>query len=113
MYRPKRRPRMKYDPAPAYAAIGCVPLAYKASVVTWIAWSQPGVASRKERMMKLPLAVAFILALVTIGTVMFCLSGAVTRRDTEYGSVSAVFHQYLGVPANHHRGTPSITGVSR
>ncbi|ALS58923.1 hypothetical protein AT302_03140 [Pandoraea norimbergensis] len=54
-------------------------------------------------MMKLPLAVVFILALVTMVTITICLSGAVTRRDTEYGGVRAVLNHYVdmpGVPAH-------------
>ncbi|GAB3629203.1 transmembrane protein [Pandoraea terrae] len=58
--------------------------------------------------MKLPLAVVFVLALVTAGTVMICLSGAVTRRDTEYGGVRAVFHQYLGMPHDMRQGAPFV-----
>ncbi|AHB74953.1 hypothetical protein LV28_09285 [Pandoraea pnomenusa] len=63
-------------------------------------------------MMKLPLAVVFILALVTTVTITICLSGAVTRRDTEYGSVRAVLHHYVempGMPAHRssNSGIPS------
>lgn len=48
--------------------------------------------------MKVPLAVFFVLALVTAGTATICLSGAVTTRTTEYGTVNAVFHDWLGRP---------------
>lgn len=58
--------------------------------------------------MKLPLAVVFILALVTTVTITICLSGAVTRRDTEYGGVRAVIHHYVDMPgAGSHTGTSS------
>jgi hypothetical protein len=68
----------------------------------------------KERIMKLPLAVVFVLALVTAGTGMFCLSGVVTPRDTEYGGVRAVFHHYLGAPGEGHpRGPSGMSGLSR
>lgn len=46
--------------------------------------------------MKLPLVVTFILVIVTAGTITICLSGAVTPRNSEYGSVRAVFRHYLG-----------------
>lgn len=48
--------------------------------------------------MKLPLTVVFILALVTTVTIMICLSGAVTPRDTEYGGVKAVLHRFVETP---------------
>ena len=71
----------------------------------------PGVVFFQERIMKLPLAVVFILALVTTVTITICLSGAVTRRDTEYGSVRAVLHHYVempGMPAHSsNTGIPS------
>nr|WP_240756330.1 MULTISPECIES: hypothetical protein [Pandoraea] len=49
-------------------------------------------------MMKLPLAVVFILALVTTVTITICLSGAVTPRDTEYGGVRAVLYHDFEMP---------------
>ncbi|APD11514.1 hypothetical protein UC34_19705 [Pandoraea vervacti] len=62
-------------------------------------------------MMKLPLAVVFILALVTTVTITICLSGAVTRRDTEYGGVRAVLHHYVempGMPGHSKRSNTDI-----
>ncbi|UVA82228.1 hypothetical protein NTU39_21465 [Pandoraea commovens] len=62
-------------------------------------------------MMKLPLAVVFILALVTMVTITICLSGAVTRRDTEYGGVRAVLHHYVEVPGLTGHSSNSTTGI--
>lgn len=61
--------------------------------------------------MKLPLAVVFILALVTTVTITICLSGAVTRRDTEYGGVRAVLHHYVEVPGLARHSSNSNTGI--
>lgn len=61
--------------------------------------------------MKLPLAVVFIIALVTTVTITICLSGAVTRRDTEYGGVRAVMHHYVEMPGLHGRSPGSNTGI--
>ncbi|WP_053059429.1 hypothetical protein [Pandoraea faecigallinarum] len=61
--------------------------------------------------MKLPLAVVFILALVTTVTITICLSGAVTRRDTEYGGVRAVLHQFVEVPGMPGHSSSSTAGI--
>lgn len=65
--------------------------------------------------MKLPFVVTLILVIVTAGTITICLSGAVTPRNSEYGSVRAVFHQYLGSSPPHHRlpAPIPISGINR
>lgn len=63
--------------------------------------------------MKLPLAVVFILALVTTITITICLSGAVTRRDTEYGGVQAVIHHYVDIPGVASHGSTASNGLPR
>ncbi|ODP33943.1 hypothetical protein A9762_16735 [Pandoraea sp. ISTKB] len=62
-------------------------------------------------MMKLPLAVVFILALVTTVTITICLSGAVTRRDTEYGGVRAVLHHFVEMPGMPGHSSSSNSGI--
>lgn len=45
--------------------------------------------------MKLSLAVALVTLLVAAGTLMICLSGAVTERTMEYGSANAAVHEWI------------------
>jgi hypothetical protein len=44
---------------------------------------------------KLPVVTLCLLAALSVMTVFICLSGALTPRDTEYGSGKAVFKHYL------------------
>ncbi|CAG2143513.1 hypothetical protein LMG31506_02845 [Cupriavidus yeoncheonensis] len=46
-------------------------------------------------MHKLPVVTLCLLAALSVMTVFICLSGALTPRDTEYGSGKAVFKHYL------------------
>lgn len=46
-------------------------------------------------MHKLPIVTLCLLAALSFMTVFICLSGAMTPRDTEYGSGKAVFKHYL------------------
>jgi hypothetical protein len=46
-------------------------------------------------MSKLPVLTLLVLVGLSILTVFICVSGALTPRDTEYGSGKAVFKHYL------------------
>lgn len=46
-------------------------------------------------MHKLPVLTVCLLAALSVMTAFICLSGALTPRDTEYGSAKAVFKHYI------------------
>jgi hypothetical protein len=46
-------------------------------------------------MHKLPILTVLLLLTLTAVTTFICLSGAVTPRDTEYGSGKAIFKHYI------------------
>ena len=52
-------------------------------------------SSERLAMHKLPVVTLCLLAALSVMTVFICLSGALTPRDTEYGSGKAVFKHYL------------------
>jgi hypothetical protein len=52
-------------------------------------------SSERLAMHKLPIVTLCLLAALSFMTVFICLSGAMTPRDTEYGSGKAVFKHYL------------------
>ncbi|MCA8223059.1 hypothetical protein [Burkholderia sp. BC1] len=47
--------------------------------------------------MKLTFAISAVALVLIAGTTTICLSGAVTDRTTEYGSVRATFDQLFSV----------------
>ncbi|AST33089.2 hypothetical protein [Ralstonia solanacearum] len=49
-------------------------------------------------MHKLPILTVLLLLTLTAVTTFICLSGAVTPRDTEYGSGKAIFKHYIMQP---------------
>lgn len=53
------------------------------------------VSSERLAMHKLPVVTLCLLAALSVMTVFICLSGALTPRDTEYGSGKAVFKHYI------------------
>jgi len=46
-------------------------------------------------MHKLPVIAVCLIAVLSAMTTFICLSGALTPRDTEYGSGKAIFKHYI------------------